>query len=77
MDELYTLEASALISDPLSSISPISALVFLFKWTAGLESQDVDVGEGGIRGPKTGGIYTEDFTGFFAKQVGDFVVFIG
>lgn len=69
MDELYTLEASALVSDPLSAVSPIAALVFLFKWTVALEGQDVDVGEGGERGPKTGGVYTEDFHGFFAKQV--------
>lgn len=72
MDELYTLDASTLTSDPLSAISPIVALVFLFKWTAEREGQDVAVGEG-ERGPKTGGVYTEEFNGFFAKQVSGFL----
>lgn len=70
MDELYTLDYVALSSDPLNLISPIQALIFLFKWTAGRESDDI--GEGGARGPKTGGVYDPEFAergGFYAKQV--------
>ncbi|KAG8858164.1 hypothetical protein FRB91_010242 [Serendipita sp. 411] len=67
MDELYTLDFAALASDPLYSISPISALVFLFKWTADREAGDI--GEGASRGPRTGGVYDPDFAGFYAKQV--------
>ncbi|KIM27321.1 hypothetical protein M408DRAFT_330054 [Serendipita vermifera MAFF 305830] len=70
MDELYTLDYSTLSSDPLGIISPIQALIFLFKWTADREGGDV--GEGGSRGPKTGGVYDPAFAergGFYAKQV--------
>jgi hypothetical protein len=70
MDELYTLDYATLSSDPLNTISPVQALIFLFKWTADREGDDV--GEGGARGPKTGGVYDPEFAergGFYAKQV--------
>jgi hypothetical protein len=70
MDELYTLDFGSLVSDPMSSVSPIKALIFLFKWTAEREGDDVN--ETGTRGPRTGGIYDPEFSergGFYAKQV--------
>jgi len=70
MDELYTLDYASLSSEPLNIISPVQALIFLFKWTADREGDDV--GEGGARGPKTGGVYDPEFAergGFYAKQV--------
>ena len=70
MDELYTLDYPTLSSDPLNIVSPVQALIFLFKWTADREGDDV--GEGGARGPKTGGVYDPEFAergGFYAKQV--------
>jgi hypothetical protein len=68
MDELYTLDASTLLHDPISGVSPIQALVFLFKWTADRERDD-DTATGG--GPRTGGQYDSGFgeRGFYAKQV--------
>lgn len=68
MDELWTLDSSTLLHDPITSISPIQALVFLFKWTADRE-RDEDAAGGG---PRTGGTYDPAFGedgGFYAKQV--------
>lgn len=69
MDELYTLDYDTLVSDPLLSISPIRALIFLFKWTA--DTTGDEQADGGAR-PRTGGMYDEAFgeKGFYAKQVG-------
>ncbi|KAG8831878.1 hypothetical protein FRC17_002416 [Serendipita sp. 399] len=73
MDELYTLDFAVLASEPLYSVSPIRALVFLFKWAADREVDDI--GEGQSRGPRTGGVYDPDFSGFYAKQASIFYWF--
>lgn len=65
MDELYSLDASIL--QEMAAITPVCALVFLFKWTA--EREGEDVGSGTARGPKTGGVYDPSFEGFYSKQV--------
>lgn len=70
MDELYSLDYGTIASDPLTSASPINALIFLFKWTAEREGDDPT--ESGARGPRTGGVYDPEFGekgGFYAKQV--------
>ena len=68
MDEVYSLEPSALHEQ--TQTSPVHALIFLFKWLADLEKDDEESGSiNGTRGPRTGGVYDEEFSGFFAKQV--------
>ena len=70
MDELYSLDYATIASDPLTVVSPVNALIFLFKWTADREGDDPT--ELAARGPRTGGVYDPDFGekgGFYAKQV--------
>ncbi|EJU04119.1 hypothetical protein DACRYDRAFT_20752 [Dacryopinax primogenitus] len=59
VDDLWTLDDPAL----LSSLQPIHALIFLFKWIGGTEDEAAD---GELKG---GGRYDEAFPGFFAHQV--------
>jgi len=65
MDEVYSLDPTTL--EQQSALVPMQALIFLFKWIAELETAEGD--SLGGKGPKTGGTYELDFTGFFAKQV--------
>lgn len=53
VDDLYSLDAAT-----LASMQPIHALIFLFKWVAGVDEK------GGAEGA-----YDEEFPGFFAHQV--------
>lgn len=53
MDDLYSLD-----SDTLSTLQPIRALIFLFKWVS-----NQDESGGGT------GAFDDDFPGFFAHQV--------
>jgi len=53
VDDLYSLDAES-----LALMQPIHALIFLFKWVAGLDES------GGAEGT-----YDEEFPGFFAHQV--------
>lgn len=65
MDEVYSLDSATL--EQQSALVPMQALIFLFKWIAELETAEGD--SLGGKGPKTGGTYDFDFSGFFAKQV--------
>ena len=53
VDDLYSLDAESLVL-----MQPIHALIFLFKWVAGMDES------GGAEGT-----YDDEFPGFFAHQV--------
>lgn len=56
MDDLYSLDSAS-----LAALQPLHALVFLFKWVAGVDEK------GGASGS-----YDDEFPGFFMRQVSSF-----